>query len=147
MARAGDAAHIASRLRKLGPTGKLRGLIGCAPCPLTEPLHSDILPAPANGHRMRFDQLKRRDFITLLGGAVAWPLVARAQQPARLPVVGALVIGNIDPQQFWREFRQGLRDLGYVEGQNIRFEFRSAEGRDSSRAFLGRAETSPGSPA
>jgi len=80
---------------------------------------------------MRFDQLKRRDFITLLGGAVAWPLVARAQQPARLPVVGALVIGNIDPQQFWREFRQGLRDLGYVEGQNIRFEFRSAEGEMS----------------
>ena len=39
-----------------------------------------------------------------------------------------LVIGNINPEQFWREFRQGLRDLGYVEGQNIRFEFRSAEG-------------------
>jgi len=42
--------------------------------------------------------------------------------------IGALVIGNINPEQFWREFRQGLRDLGYVEGQNIRFEFRSAEG-------------------
>jgi putative tryptophan/tyrosine transport system substrate-binding protein len=45
-----------------------------------------------------------------------------------VPTIGALVIGNIDPEQFWREFRQGLRDLGYVEGQNIRFEFRSAEG-------------------
>ena len=45
-----------------------------------------------------------------------------------MPTIGALVIGNINPEQFWREFRQGLRDLGYVEGQNIRFEFRSAEG-------------------
>ena len=78
---------------------------------------------------MLFDQLKRREFITLLGGAAAvWPLAARAQQP-KVPTIGALVIGNIDPEQFWREFRQGLRDLGYVEGQNIRFEFRSAEGQ------------------
>jgi putative tryptophan/tyrosine transport system substrate-binding protein len=71
--------------------------------------------------------MKRREFITLIGSAAAWPLTARAQQP-RVPTIGALVIGNINPEQFWREFRQGLRDLGYVEGQNIRFEFRSAEG-------------------
>jgi ABC-type uncharacterized transport system substrate-binding protein len=72
--------------------------------------------------------MKRRAFITLLGGAaVSWPLATRAQQP-KVPTIGALVIGNISPEQFWREFRQGLRDLGYVEGQNIRFEFRSAEG-------------------
>jgi putative ABC transport system substrate-binding protein len=71
--------------------------------------------------------MRRREFIALLGGAVAWPLAARAQQP-KVPTIGALVIGNISPEQFWREFRQGLRDLGYVEGQNIRFEFRSAEG-------------------
>jgi putative tryptophan/tyrosine transport system substrate-binding protein len=77
---------------------------------------------------MLFDQLKRREFITLLGGAAAvWPLAAHAQQP-KVPTIGALVIGNINPEQFWREFRQGLRDLGYIEGQNIRFEFRSAEG-------------------
>src|SRR5258707_4234156 len=82
---------------------------------------------------MRFDQLKRRDVIALVGGAAtAWPLAARAQHQAKLPVIGALVIGNTDPEQFWREFRQGLRDLGYVEGQNIRFEFRSAQG-DASR--------------
>jgi putative ABC transport system substrate-binding protein len=68
--------------------------------------------------------------IAAIGGAtVAWPLAARAQQPAKLPIIGALVIGNTDPGQFWREFRQALRDLGYVEGQNIRFEFRSAEGQ------------------
>jgi putative ABC transport system substrate-binding protein len=72
--------------------------------------------------------MKRREFITLVSGAaVAWPLAARAQQ-AKVPTIGALVIGNINPEQFWREFRQGLHDLGYVEGQNIRFEFRSAEG-------------------
>src|SRR5438477_11417799 len=77
---------------------------------------------------MLFDQLKRREFISLFGGAAAaWPLAARAQQP-KVPTIGALVIGNISPEEFWREFRQGLRDLGYVEGQNIRFEFRSAEG-------------------
>src|SRR5215211_3098012 len=77
---------------------------------------------------MQSDQLKRREFITLLGGAAAvWPFAVRAQQ-LKVPTIGALVIGNISPEQFWREFRQGLRDLGYVEGQNIRFEFRSAEG-------------------
>src|SRR2546428_10920766 len=73
--------------------------------------------------------IARRKFLaTLLGGAAAWPLAARAQQP-KVPTIGALVIGNISPEEFWREFRQGLRDLGYIEGQNIRFEFRSAEGQ------------------
>ncbi len=71
--------------------------------------------------------MRRREFIGLLGAAAVRPLAAHAQQP-KMPTVGALVIGNINPEQFWREFRQGLRDLGYVEGQNIRFEFRSAEG-------------------
>src|SRR5260221_197217 len=71
----------------------------------------------------------RRQFIFALGGAAAsWPLTARAQQP-KVPTIGALVFGNISPEEFWREFRQGLRDLGYIEGQNIRFEFRSAEGQ------------------
>jgi putative ABC transport system substrate-binding protein len=73
--------------------------------------------------------IQRRKFLaTLLGGAAAWPLAARAQQP-KVPTIGVLVIGNISPEEFWREFRQGLRDLGYIEGQNIRFEFRSAEGQ------------------
>src|SRR6516162_5142822 len=73
---------------------------------------------------------RRREFMSLLGAAAAvWPLAGRAQQPAKLPTVGALVLGSTDPEQFWREFRQGLRDLGYVEGQNIRFEFRSAQGQ------------------
>src|SRR5437763_8712884 len=71
--------------------------------------------------------MKRREFIIFVGGAAAWPLAARAQQP-KVPTIGVLVIGNISPEEFWREFQQGLRDLGYIEGQNIRFEFRSADG-------------------
>ena len=72
--------------------------------------------------------MKRREFIALVGGAAAsWPLSVLAQQP-KVATIGVLIIGNISPEQYWREFRQGLRDLGYVEGQNIRFEFRSAEG-------------------
>jgi len=70
----------------------------------------------------------RRELIAALSGAVVWPYAARAQQP-KVPTIGVLVIGNISPEEFWREFQQGLRDLGYIEGQNIRFEFRSAEGK------------------
>jgi hypothetical protein len=60
--------------------------------------------------------MRRREFISLLGGAAAtWPLAALAQQP-KVPTIGALVIGNISPEEFWREFRQGLRDLGLYRG-------------------------------
>ena len=73
--------------------------------------------------------MRRREFMSLLGAAAAVrPLAAGAQQ-SKVPTIGALVIGNISPEEFWREFRQGLRDLRYIEGQNIRFEFRSAEGQ------------------
>jgi putative ABC transport system substrate-binding protein len=72
--------------------------------------------------------MRRRELLTFAGAAVLWPLASAAQQP-KVPTIGALVIGNTDPEEFWRVFRQGLRDLGYVEGQNIRFEFRSAEGQ------------------
>jgi hypothetical protein len=77
---------------------------------------------------MQFDRLKRREFITLLGGAAAgWPLAARAQQ-SKMARIGALYIGTADAESFKKELREGLRELGYVEGQNIAFEFRSAEG-------------------
>jgi len=71
---------------------------------------------------------KRREFIVSLGGAtLAWPLVARAQQP-RLPRIGALALTSADAQSLGKELREGLRDLGYIEGQNFAFESRSAEG-------------------
>ena len=88
-------------------------------------LHCMNDPQP-EGHMASY--IGRRKFLATLGGVAAWPLAARAQQP-KVPTIGALVIGNISPEEFWREFRQGLRDLGYIEGQNIRFEFRSAEGQ------------------
>src|SRR5260370_7457741 len=57
----------------------------------------------------------RRELVTALGSVAVWLRVARAQQP-KVPTIGALVIGNADPEEFWRVFREGLRDLGYVEG-------------------------------
>lgn len=73
--------------------------------------------------------MQRREFISLLGGAaVSWPLSARAQK-SKVPRIGALYIGIADEQSFKNELREGLREIGYVEGRNIAFEFRSAEGK------------------
>jgi putative ABC transport system substrate-binding protein len=77
--------------------------------------------------------IRRREFITLLGGAAAWPFAGFAQTLAR-PVVGCLVAGSkAGTERVFDGFMQGMRDLGYVEGQNWTFEVRYADG-DQARA-------------
>jgi len=72
--------------------------------------------------------MKRREFITLLGGAAAWPLTARAQQAT--PMIGFLSVVSLGPLGAQLvEFRRGMNEYCYVEGQNLRIEYRWGEGK------------------
>ena len=90
---------------------------------------------PAGGDRMPFDQLHRREFIALLGGAAAWPLAARAQQAERMRRIGVFMSTAAgDSQSLARvgAFLQSLQELGWTDGRNVRIEYRWGSGDSES---------------
>src|SRR6516225_3446264 len=79
---------------------------------------------------MQFDEVKRREFITLLGGAAAWPLAARAQQAKKLPTIGFSGQSTRSAASEWvAAFTQRLRELDWIEGRTVTIEYRWSEGR------------------
>ena len=82
-------------------------------------------------------EMKRRKFITLLGGAATWPLAARAQQAAKLPTIGYLGGGRSTNERAWADtFVQRLRELGWINGRTVMIEYRWAEGRSERAAEI-----------
>jgi hypothetical protein len=105
--------------------------------PLTNTLQYDTLRSLED--RMHFHQRKRRDFITLLGGAAAaWPLAASAQQQSgKPPTIGFLGAASPLAWSKWVDsFVQRLRELGWIEGRNVAIEYRWAEGRSERYAEI-----------
>src|SRR5262249_59378015 len=83
--------------------------------PLTAINSTATMPRPTRGGTA----MRRREFITVLGGAATWPLAARAQQPA-MPIIGYLDSRSPETvENRLRGFRQGLKDVGYIEGENV----------------------------
>ena len=75
--------------------------------------------------------MRRRDLLLLIAGAAPfrpWPGLA---QQRKMPTIGVLVVGSPGSDRFWRLFQESMRDLGYIDGQNVRYEFRSDEGQAS----------------
>jgi putative tryptophan/tyrosine transport system substrate-binding protein len=88
------------------------------------------------GQQMQFNHLKRREFITLLGGAAAWPIAARAQQSEgmrRIGVLGGLAENDPEMKARLAGFRQGLERLGWSEGRNVRIYYRFAPAGTGTR--------------
>src|SRR5215831_21038232 len=83
-----------------------------------------MLPNSWSGQRMQFDRLKRRQFITLLGGAATWPLAARAQQPERMRRIGAIMGSSGTGRSDVAAFQQALKQLGWIDGRNVRMDYR-----------------------
>jgi putative tryptophan/tyrosine transport system substrate-binding protein len=80
---------------------------------------------------MQFNRLKRRDFITLVGGAAAWPLAAQAQQPERMRRIGVLINlseNDLEAKRLTTAFQQGLAQLAWTDGRNVRIDYRWAGG-------------------
>src|SRR5947209_4012051 len=96
------------------------------------PFHwSHFLAVIGKGWRGAGETMRRREFLTLLGSAAAWPLAARAQQPAKLPTIGLLGTSSASQQSQWTAaFLQRMRELGWTEGRNLAIEYRWAEGRN-----------------
>jgi putative tryptophan/tyrosine transport system substrate-binding protein len=91
-----------------------------------------MMDLPIPGAWMSIRGMKRRAFIAVLGGALAWSFTAQAQQrPTKTPRIGI-----IDDAPIWDHFRRGLRELGYIDGQNIAIEYRSAEGQSDRLAAV-----------
>src|SRR5262245_57843010 len=99
------------------------------PCRAREAERPTGRSSMARGNPM-FD-MRRREFISLLGGAAAtWPLAGRAQQPAKLPIIGFLGTNTRSSQREWTDaFTQRLRVLGWIEGRTVAMEYRWAEGQ------------------
>src|SRR6266446_10079350 len=97
-----------------------------------------VMTEPPSPLRMLLSRhTKRRAFITLLGGAAAWPLTARAQQGAKLPTIGILGTTTASAWGPWTAaFVQRLRELGWIEGHNLAIEYRWAEGRSERFAEI-----------
>jgi putative ABC transport system substrate-binding protein len=95
---------------------------------------------PAEGPRMQLSQLKRREFVTLLGGAtIAWPFATHAQQPERMRRIGVLTTlpeNDSESQARFGAFREGLAKLGWTEGREVRIDYRWAAGdQERARAY------------